>query len=156
MLARIQAVGVGALIGLILSVCGILIVYPFVMPIKPVPVPPVVESPGFLSVCSGVNLSEANRPVAVAVCLGRISGFATGHQLTVHLAANGGADESSLKLWCIDHTKITDEQLYRNVALWANANPDRLKQFVDDEGLSNGAASMMFVAALHDAYPCSR
>jgi hypothetical protein len=153
-----KTIVMSVLIGLAVAACGMLIAYPFLMPYaQPVPVPPVVESPGFLSLCSGVGTpSEAAKPIATAVCLGRISGFTTGHQLTVHMAAGNGANENDLKLWCVVHSKITDEQLYRTVALWANANPARLKEFVENEGSTNAAATMMFVAALHDAYPCTR
>jgi Rap1a immunity proteins len=106
----------------------------------------------FLSLCSGKTVSDTNNPVAVGTCHGRISGFVVGHELTVHLAGNDG----DLNMWCIDHSKVTDKDLYLTVASWASTNPDRLKEFVEIEGSPNGAAALMIVAALHDAYPCIR
>jgi hypothetical protein len=103
-----------------------------------------------------MTVTEQTKPVAVANCLGRISGFVAGHQMTATLAAASGADENGLKLWCFPRPQITDRETYNAVAVWAKANPDRLKEFIDREGSTNTATLMMAIAALHATYPCSK
>jgi Rap1a immunity proteins len=151
-MSRIKAILVGLLIGVVLSASLLLIAYPILQAMKPVPVPP---TSSFLSLCSGSKITPETELTAASICLGRISGFVIGYNLTVEYASLTMPTDG-LKLWCMNGSKVTDGELYEVVAKWASANPTRLKAFVDREGSPNEATTLMFIAALHDAYPCKR
>lgn len=151
-MSRIKAILIGALIGTAVSACFMLAV--FLMGVKPAPVP-VTPTPSFLGLCSGSKITPETELTAASICLGRVSGFVIGYNLTVEYASLTMPTDG-LKLWCMNGPRVTDGELYEVVARWASANPTRLKAFVDREGSPNEATTLMFIAALHDAYPCKR
>lgn len=153
-MSHIKTILMSLLIGVAMAACAMLILYPFIMPRTPTPTP-VVPTPTFLSLCSGSTITPETELTAASICLGRVSGFVIGYQLAVEYTSLT-TPVDGLKLWCLEGPRVTDGELFEVVAGWAAANPTRLKAFIDREGSSNEATTLMFIAALHDAYPCKR
>ncbi len=117
---------------------------------------PTVGALTFLSVCAGMNVTPVTKDVAVANCIGSISGFVYGFETALALADAEGHPLLRHMLWCRPNPKqMSAGDLYNAVSLWAAKYPDRVQQQVDIYGPNHPmAAQTLIIAALHEQYPC--
>ncbi len=117
--------------------------------------PVVTAHPDFLAICSGMKITPQTEPAAIANCMGQVGGFVAGYETAVTFADADGRQMMRKPLWCRGDQPMTNGQLYNVVARWAAAHPDRVIAQVELYGATHPTATQtIFIAALHETYPC--
>lgn len=116
---------------------------------------PVVSQPDFLAICSGMKITPQTESAAIANCMGQVAGFVAGYETAVAFADADGRQMMHKPLWCRGNRPVTNGQLYNAVARWAAAHPERVAAQVELYGATHPTTTQtVFIAALHDTYPC--
>lgn len=117
----------------------------------------------FLSACAGSVLdNRVGRIIAYSNCIGRLDGFATGHETTFQLfelATQSYEKTNKAKvprvigpLWCLP-SSINGVRLFEDVVGWAESNKEDFAEIMKKYPGSNGSMATT-IKALHRAYPC--
>jgi hypothetical protein len=122
-------------------------------------VPKTPTAAQFLSVCSNVaGVSPLDSLVAYANCIGRVGGYANGHQMTVDLQNLTSRKQSThpiiqKPLWCIPSPGVSDRDLFNSVITWAEQHPQEVQRLTNRYVGVTGAYAVI-TRALHAQYKC--
>ena len=113
----------------------------------------------FLSMCSNVDgVSPLESLVAFANCMGRVGGYANGHQMTVDLQNLTSRKQSTqptvqAPLWCIPSPGVSDRDLFNSVLSWSEQHPIEFQRLSNRYVGVTGAYAVI-TRALHAKYKC--
>ena len=108
----------------------------------------------FLEMCSSIKITTQNSLLmAESNCLGRISGYVAGHEMTMELTKLY-SPTSMPKLWCVP-SNVVDGQLLQSVLKWISLNEGEF-QTIRSKYKDSDASMLIISKALANTYICSK
>lgn len=117
----------------------------------------------FMTSCTGAPSKDRSAQMLAYVnCLGRLDGFAHGHEMTVQLYELANQDfektnrvkipRAMSSLWCIP-PDVDTARLFEDVLGWATVNKSEFITIMQQYPGKQGSVAVM-IKALHRTYPC--